>query len=69
MRSHINLFKCPLCDMTCASLANLNTHYAYKHSDERPFSCDNCDYRAKTQGDLNLHTPRYLDIRLYTVTA
>lgn len=65
MRSHINHFQCPLCNMTCPSATALNKHVTYRHTDERAFVCpfkaeeedeeDSCDYSAKTQNDLNKH--------------
>jgi len=55
MRSHINHYKCPHCDMTCPSPSSLNNHIKYKHMDEKPFSCDFCDYRGKTPFDVKGH--------------
>ena len=55
MRQHVNHYKCPLCDMTCAFPANLRHHIQYKHSEYRPHCCSQCPYMAKTQYDLIKH--------------
>ena len=55
MRSHINHYKCPHCDMTCPTPSSLNNHIRYKHIDEKPFACDLCEYKGKTPGDLKGH--------------
>ena len=60
MRSHINHFQCPLCNMTCPSATAMNKHITYRHSEERAFPCPfeddteegSCDYKGKTQNDL-----------------
>jgi len=55
MRSHINHYKCPHCDMTCPTPSSRNNHIRYKHMDDKPFSCDLCDYKGKTPADLKGH--------------
>lgn len=45
MRHHVNQYKCPLCDMTCPTPSSLQGHIIYRHSEERPFSCQYCDSR------------------------
>ncbi|KAJ8403820.1 hypothetical protein AAFF_G00346880 [Aldrovandia affinis] len=55
VRQHVNHIKCPLCDMTCASLASLKTHIKFRHCDERPFPCDFCESSFKNQHDLRKH--------------
>ena len=55
MRSHINHYKCPHCEMTCTNQSNLNGHIKYKHSDRKPFPCELCNYKAKTAADINKH--------------
>ena len=55
MRQHVNHYKCPLCDMTCAFPANLRHHIQFKHSEYRPHCCPRCPYMAKTQYDLTKH--------------
>merc|ERR1719481_278283 len=55
MRSHINHYKCPHCDMTCPTPSSLNNHIRYKHVDDKPYSCDLCDYKGKTPADLKGH--------------
>eukprot|EP00092_Neocalanus_flemingeri_P017290 GFUD01018700.1.p1 GENE.GFUD01018700.1~~GFUD01018700.1.p1 ORF type:complete len:622 (-),score=135.52 GFUD01018700.1:151-2016(-) len=55
MRSHINHYKCPQCDMTCPTPSSLSNHMRYKHVKEKPFSCEFCDYKGKTQHDVKGH--------------
>jgi len=55
MRSHINHYKCPHCDMTCVTPSALTSHIRYKHIEEKPFKCTFCDYSGKTQNDLKYH--------------
>jgi len=55
MRSHINHYKCPQCDMTCPTPSTLTNHIRYRHTTEKPFPCEFCSYRGKTQGDVKSH--------------
>uniref|UniRef100_A0AAY4AHV2 C2H2-type domain-containing protein n=1 Tax=Denticeps clupeoides TaxID=299321 RepID=A0AAY4AHV2_9TELE len=55
VRQHVNHIKCPLCDMTCTSLATLKIHIKFRHCDERPFPCDFCESSFKNQHDLRKH--------------
>lgn len=50
--------KCTKCDMTCPSNAALAQHFRYRHLNERPFKCNECDYAAVTKWDLNKHQSR-----------
>lgn len=43
--SSVNHYKCPLCDMTCPLPSSLRNHMRFRHSEDRPFKCDCCDYR------------------------
>lgn len=45
MRHHVNHYQCPKCAMTCPNPSALKHHIRYKHSSERPYACDFCDYR------------------------
>lgn len=47
----VNHIKCPLCDMTCTSLATLKIHIKFRHCDERPFPCDFCESRLLSHID------------------
>jgi len=55
MRSHVNHYKCPHCDMTCPTPSTLSSHIKYRHTTEKPFSCEFCHYRGKTMADIKSH--------------
>eukprot|EP00092_Neocalanus_flemingeri_P023352 GFUD01025318.1.p1 GENE.GFUD01025318.1~~GFUD01025318.1.p1 ORF type:complete len:625 (-),score=155.76 GFUD01025318.1:86-1960(-) len=55
MRSHINHYKCPQCDMTCPTPSTLTNHIRYRHTTEKPFACEFCSYRGKTPADVKSH--------------
>lgn len=42
----VSHYKCPLCDMTCPSPSALRNHIKFRHSNEKPYSCDCCEYRC-----------------------
>uniref|UniRef100_A0A8C5L1B5 C2H2-type domain-containing protein n=1 Tax=Jaculus jaculus TaxID=51337 RepID=A0A8C5L1B5_JACJA len=50
MRNHVNHYKCPLCDMTCPLPSSLRNHMRFRHSEDRPFKCDCCDYSGAGGG-------------------
>ena len=41
----VNNVKCSFCDMTCPTPSDLKHHIDFRHSDEKPFSCEMCDAR------------------------
>lgn len=41
----VNHYQCPECAMTCPNPSALKHHIRYKHSSERPYACEFCDYR------------------------
>ena len=45
IRSHVNQFKCPQCEMTCPSKSTLQNHIKYRHTNNKPFKCPNCEKR------------------------
>lgn len=45
MRHHVNHYKCQFCDMTCPTPHTLSHHIRHRHLDEKPFSCEYCDYK------------------------
>lgn len=55
MRHHVNHYKCPFCDMTCPAPSVLKKHIQWRHSTERPFSCELCEHTAKTRTDMRRH--------------
>lgn len=55
IRSHINTYRCPHCEMSCSSPSALNSHILYRHSEERSYRCSQCSHAAKTYSDLVRH--------------
>ncbi|XP_041656517.1 histone H4 transcription factor [Cheilinus undulatus] len=55
MRTHVSHYKCPLCDMTVPSPSALRNHIKFRHSNERPYSCEYCEYSCKNLVDLRKH--------------
>lgn len=55
MRHHVNHYKCQFCDMTCPTPHILANHIRHRHIDEKPFACEHCSYRAKTQYNMRRH--------------
>lgn len=55
MRHHVNHYKCQFCDMTCPTPHSLSNHIRHRHIDDKPFACEYCEYRAKTQYNVRRH--------------
>ncbi|XP_056642311.1 histone H4 transcription factor isoform X1 [Diorhabda sublineata] len=55
MRSHVNHYKCTMCDMTCSKPSVLAKHIRFKHIDFKPYRCPNCDKRFVEKYNLNTH--------------
>ena len=51
---HSKLYACNLCSFRTSFKNSLVNHQAV-HSDDRPWICDICDYRAKRKQDLKKH--------------
>ena len=41
--------------MTCATPSTLTSHIRYRHTTARPWQCELCTYRGKTQQDIKSH--------------
>ncbi|XP_060517215.1 histone H4 transcription factor-like [Cylas formicarius] len=54
-RSHINHYKCRLCDMTSSKPSILAKHYRYKHIKQRFFKCQECGKRFVAKCNLDTH--------------
>ncbi|NP_001086079.1 histone H4 transcription factor L homeolog [Xenopus laevis] len=65
MRNHVNHYKCPLCDMTCPLPSSLRSHIRFRHSDERPFKCQHCEYSCKNLVDLRRHQDTHSKMPAY----
>lgn len=46
--------ECPYCDFSAFYLSNLKNH-VNRHSKDRPFKCNNCNYDTPSQFDLHTH--------------
>lgn len=55
IKSHINTYRCPNCEMSCSSPSALNAHILYRHSKDKPYPCQQCSHSAKTYSDLVRH--------------
>ncbi|KAG7252109.1 hypothetical protein CRUP_024044, partial [Coryphaenoides rupestris] len=69
MRTHVNHYKCPLCDMTCPSPSSLRNHIKFRHSNERPYSCEYCEYSCKNLVDLRKHLDTHTSEPAYCCDA
>ena len=54
-------YKCKFCDFTTRSKQIHMEHEAAKHTREKPFACDKCDYRSVYRVDLHHHQAKHLD--------
>ncbi|XP_072385195.1 histone H4 transcription factor-like [Diabrotica undecimpunctata] len=55
MRSHINHYKCTMCDMTCPKPSILAKHIRFKHISFKPYKCTECDKSFVEQCNLKAH--------------
>ncbi|XP_023332121.1 histone H4 transcription factor [Eurytemora carolleeae] len=55
MRSHINRYECKECGVTWPTPSSLQNHIKYRHSQDRDYSCDICEHKAKSAADLKQH--------------
>ena len=48
-------YQCMLCNFETEYLANIQTHFM-RHSNTRPYSCQNCGHTSRTKQNLKRHT-------------
>ncbi|CAG9814008.1 unnamed protein product [Phaedon cochleariae] len=61
MRSHINHYKCTMCDMTCPKPSVLAKHIRFKHVKDKPYKCTECDKSFVAKHNLNTHMVTHYD--------
>lgn len=59
----LRLHKCSDCSAKFKRPEHLKSHIVYKHSTDRPFSCDLCPYMSPTRHDLNNHMKTHIQKR------
>ncbi|KAL7643321.1 UNVERIFIED_CONTAM: hypothetical protein RMT77_006613 [Armadillidium vulgare] len=59
VRRHVNHYKCPHCEMTCTTKATMEAHIKYRHTNNKPFKCPECNKRFKLQYDVVKHLPTH----------
>ena len=55
VRNHINVIKCPKCDLTVNSQGRLLQHLKWRHSEVRKHVCQVCNKSFKASNDLRKH--------------
>nr|XP_023029867.1 histone H4 transcription factor [Leptinotarsa decemlineata] len=55
IRSHINHYKCTMCDMTCSKPSLLAKHIRFKHVKDKPYTCSECDKTFVAKYNLDTH--------------
>ncbi|XP_078592492.1 histone H4 transcription factor-like [Branchiostoma floridae x Branchiostoma japonicum] len=65
MRHHVNHYKCPHCDMTCPTPSGLRSHIKFRHEEDRPYQCEFCHYKCKTNYDLRRHMDSHSVEKIY----
>ena len=60
-RAHEKPYNCHLCSQSCSSPSTLKNHMIFKHTTERPFSCEllHCNYTGKTKSDMKIHARKH----------
>ena len=49
------MYQCLLCNFETEYLQSIQTHFM-RHTNTRPYNCQNCGYDARTKGNLKTHT-------------
>ncbi|XP_033107140.1 histone H4 transcription factor-like [Anneissia japonica] len=65
IRSHVNNYKCPHCEMTCPAPSGIQKHIRWRHSNERPFACQYCDRSFKSLSGLRGHLDCHNQQQIY----
>ena len=53
-----SFYECPYCHKLFGSSSDMNRHLDF-HEDLRPYTCDYCDYSARTNSQLKVHKMRH----------
>ncbi|XP_066293445.1 gastrula zinc finger protein XlCGF26.1-like [Branchiostoma lanceolatum] len=60
-RETANLHHCSICNKSFLEKCNMLKHVSAVHADNRPFPCDQCEYRGKNKRDLQRHQNRHME--------
>ncbi|MCL4140779.1 UNVERIFIED_CONTAM: hypothetical protein GTU68_005921, partial [Idotea baltica] len=50
-----SIHRCPFCPYKSGYKSSVDTHLKYKHTKEKPFSCNVCNYRSAQKIDMTRH--------------
>ncbi|XP_078686829.1 zinc finger and BTB domain-containing protein 40-like [Branchiostoma floridae x Branchiostoma belcheri] len=59
-RETAKLHFCSVCHKSFLEKSNMLKHVSAVHADNRPFPCDQCEYRGKNKRDLQRHQVRHM---------
>ena len=52
---------CPICGKVYTSISTMRRHMAI-HTGEKPYKCDQCDYRTVRKDNLKSHKIQHMDM-------